>query len=1097
MIRYLNKKCKTPSGAFQRLGLLLLGLVFVNLSIFAQTQIKGTLTDAKTGETLPGVSVLVDGTTIGTITGMDGKYSISVPADKNVLVFNFIGFIPQKVTLTGQTEISIQLLPDVKYLDEVVVVGYGTMRRGDISGAISSISAKELKDIPVTSAAEAITGRMAGVQVTSTDGSPDATVSIRVRGGGSVTQDNSPLYVVDGFVVSNINDISPNDIATIDVLKDASTAGIYGARGANGVILITTKTPKAGKTTISYNGYYLVKTLPKKLSVLSPYEFVNLQYELALLQGTTQLNTFTNNYGVYDDLELYKNKSGTDWQKETFGQNTESQSHNLSISGGNQDTRYNFSITRENDPGLMIQTGYARTNLMFRLSHQISKALAFDFNTRFSDTRVDGAGTDNVNVTGNTVTGAGPSVRIKNAVVYRPVNGFAEFVDANVDDLTTSLDGTAILYDPVKLASQSYRKQIRYATNMNGAVSWTIKKGLVARTEFGYDYKFNRDNWFWGQLTTTAANNGNLPLAQIINTSLPGYRWSNTITYNVSGIQGKHDLTVLAGQEILSNNSSSVTSLAKSFQNTTIDPEKALATMAQGDAELTTTNITPYDRTTSFFGRLNYGFNKIVLASFLVRADGSTKFAPGHQWGYFPAGSVALRLSDLDFLKNSQTISTMKLRFAYGAAGNNRISDDQWRTTYTLQSALSSRPIGFGEVAAPYYSANSALTNPLLKWETTITRNLGLDFGLFKDRLTGTFEIYKNTTKDLLVQSTVPQYLGYTTQLQNIGQTSNKGIELSLNAMIINTKDVTLSATFNVGINRSNVDKLDGVNNTQYVSSSWASTDLREVTDYALIVGKPVGLMYGYVNDGMYTVNDFNYNPSTQKYSLKPGIVNDNAIISAVNFGPGSMKIKKLTSDTAMTISADKDRTVIGDANPKHVGGFNISGTYKWFDLSLFFNWVYGNKIYNANKIDFTTSWKYVNNNMLSIMDNSNRYKYIDASGNKVTDPAALTALNQGATIWSPLMGRPVLTSWAIEDGSFLRLNNVTVGFTVPKELTQKVKLEKFRVYFTIHNAWIWTNYSGYDPEVSTGNNNNLTPGLDYSGYPKNRSYTVGLNVTF
>jgi TonB-linked SusC/RagA family outer membrane protein len=573
-------------------------LAFVNLSIFAQTQIKGSVTDAKTGETLPGVSILVEGTTTGTITDMDGKYSIKVPADNSVLVFQFVSYVTQKLSVEGKTELNVGLLSDVKTLDEVVYVGYGTQRRGDITGAVSSVTAKEIKDVPLTNVAEAITGRMAGVQITTTDGSPDASVIIRVRGGGSVTQDNSPLYIVNGFPVNNINDISPNDIATIDVLKDASTAGIYGARGANGVILITTKTPRAGKATISYNGYGMVKTLPKELSVLSPYEFVKLQYELATLKGTAAVNTFNYDYGYYDDLELYKNVSGTDWQKQTFGQSTQSQSHNLSIMGGSEITKYLLSITRENDPGLMIGTGYARTNFMLILNHEISKSLTFDFNSRLADTRVDGQGTDNYN---------NSSVKIKNAVAYRPVNGFAEFIDVNADDLESQLDNAAILTDPVTTAQQSYRKQLRYEANMNGAVSWTILRGLVARTEFGYNYNFNTDNWFYGPLTLTAKNNGNLPLAQIINSSNPGYRWANTLTYTIKGLGEKHDLTALVGQEIYSTYTKSLTSTARMFP-ASIDADKALATMAQGSQENTVTSISPDDNTSSYFGRVNYTF---------------------------------------------------------------------------------------------------------------------------------------------------------------------------------------------------------------------------------------------------------------------------------------------------------------------------------------------------------------------------------------------------------------------------------------------------------------------------------------------------------
>lgn len=1072
-------------------------VILMLMATFGMAQnvlVKGKVTEAETGVTIPGANVLVKGTTIGIVTDNDGNFSLSVPA-KGTLVFSFIGFKLTEIPVAGKKEINVSLTAESIGLEEVVAIGYGTQRRADLTGAVSSMNGKTLQNIPITSTAQAITGRMAGVQVTTTDGSPDADILIRVRGGGSVTQDNSPLYIVDGFPVNKISDIDPNDIGSIDVLKDASSTAIYGARGANGVVIITTKKPMGGKTTVTYNGYVQVKTLPKELSVLSPYEFALLQYELASLKGSSGISGYNTYFGSFDDIDIYKNQIGTDWQRQVFGPSSLSdalsnsgkfsQSHNLSIMGGNQVTKFNISLTQTSDPGLMVGTGNSRTNLNFRLTHDLLKTLKVEFNSRFSQTIIDGAGTADYNKS---------STKIRNAVTYRPMDGLAAYIPVDESDLSNAIDVTSGLVDPVTLAQQSYRKQRQFALNLNGALAWNILDNLVARSEFGVDYHFNKDNWFYGPLTLTAKNNGNLPYAQIITSTNPGYRWANTLTYSVKNLIKNDELNLLLGQEILSQKSTSVTSTARLFQNKDIEPEKAFALMTLGSQEYTNTNETGANNLASFFGRANYSLANRYLLTLTLRADGSTKFAPGHQWGYFPAVAIAWRIGEEEFMKKQTVISNLKLRGSIGEAGNNRMDDDMWRALYGLSST---KPIGFGEVPQPYYQpSSSVLYNPDLKWETTITRNLGLDFGLLKDRITGTLEVYKNTTKDLLVQSTIPSNTGYTSQMRNIGQTSNKGVELTLNANIVNKKDFTFAVSFNIGMNRSKIDKLDGVDSKPF-NSGWGSTDLRERDDYILQVGQAVGQIYGYVSDGMYTVDDFNYNATTKKYTIKPGIPNDASIISAVNFGPGSMKLKKLSADTSMVISPDKDRTIIGNTNPLNSGGINFNTTYKGFDLSLFFNWVYGNKVYNANKIDFSTSWNRTYTNMLDIVGYKDRYKYMDASGNLVTDPAALTALNKDATMWSPFMGRPVVASWAIEDGSFLRLNNITLGYSLPKKIISKVGMSQCRFYCTINNAWIWTNYSGYDPEVSTVRSSPLTPGVDYSAYPRSRSYTLGVNLTF
>ncbi len=697
---------------------------------------------------LPGVTILVKGTTVGTSTDTDGRYTLSVPDDNATLVFSFIGFLSQEVPVNARTIIDVVMVADVAQLNEVVVIGYGEVDRKDLTGSVASVQGKDLEKIPLASTAQAMTGRLAGVQVTTTDGAPDAEVVIRVRGGGSVTQDNSPLYIVDGFQVSNINNIPPTDIASIDVLKDAATSAIYGARGANGVIIITTKNPKPGKTTVSYNGYLQTRELPKKLDVLSPYEYVLAQYEYAKLRGGTDLDNFTKYFGVYDDLELYKNQKGTDWQEELFGKHAVSQYHNLSISGGTEKTKVNFSLTNNTDQGILIGSGYKRTTLNLKLNHSVSKTLTFDFLPRFSYTNVDGAGTS-----------GGSSLRISDGITTRPVNGLADAITIDPNDASGDYEQfMRSLVNPKQLAAQDYRKRIEYSYVLNGGASWTVVKNLVYRGEFGIEYGFTNNKRYYGPLTGESANNGgNLPLGEITDSKSQRIRWANTLTYSLK-INNEHDLNLLVGQEAIETSGSQEFNRAKYF-SVSIEPEKLFANMALGTQDRHTTTVQPGEKLASFFGRANYQWRNRYLATFTLRYDGSSKFAPENRWGGFPSAALAWRISEEAFAKQFRALSDLKLRVSYGAAGNNRINDNLWRRSYQISD---NRPIGFGNITQPYYTAASTtLVNPDLKWETTVTRNIGLDFGLFQGRLSGTMDAYWNTTNDLLVESDIPSFLGY------------------------------------------------------------------------------------------------------------------------------------------------------------------------------------------------------------------------------------------------------------------------------------------------------------------------------------------------
>jgi len=452
--------------------------------------------------------------------------------------------------------------------------------------------------------------------------------------------------------------------------------------------------------------------------------------------------------------------------------------------------------------------------------------------------------------------------------------------------------------------------------------------------------------------------------------------------------------------------------------------------------------------------------------------------------GYFPSASVAWRISEEKFMEGiSNTLNNLRLRFSYGTAGDNNIPSNQIAQIFT--ASTTSWINGFSSFWAP--STNMA--NPDLKWETTVTRNLGLDFGLFRNRINGSVEVYRNNTKDLLIAFPVSG-TGYTTQYRNMGETQNKGLEIELNAVALNAEKYGLSFGFNIGFNKNEILSL-GVMNDFGQNSSWASTEIG--SDYWIAVGGSVGEMYGYVNDGRYEVSDFSgYDEEEEEWILNDGVVDNSNVIGTVR--PGSVKLKDFTGDGMVTVA---DGKVIGNANPKHTGGFNVEGYFYGFDLSALFNWSYGNDIYNANKVEYTTS-RYAFRNMIDIMAEGNRWTNLDpATGTLVNDPATLEAMNASTTMWSPFMTRHVFSDWAVEDGSFLRLNTLTLGYSLPDIVTSRLQIQRLRFYVSGYNVFVLTNYSGFDPEVSARRNTVLTPGLDYSAYPKSRQLLFGVNLTF
>ena len=1060
------------------------------------------------GETLPGVTVVLKGTSTGASTGADGSYSLSVPAESKsaTLRFSFIGYVSQEVAVGTKTTISVTLTSDTQSLDDVVVIGYQSVQRKDVTGAVSSVSAQQIKDIPVNSAAEALQGRLAGVQLNSSDGQPgNQGFQVRVRGGNSITQDNTPLYVVDGIQVENaLGVIAPQDIASVDVLKDASATAIYGARGANGVIIITTKGGRDGRTTVTYSGFGGFRKMSKKLDVLQPADYVNYQYERAASIGSASggLSTFQSYFGTTNfnspRLDSARNAPFLDWQEDVFGRRAMQQTHNISVAGGNKNTTYALSLTDNKEDGIQRGTGYERMLVNFRFDNKVSDRFRFGVNTRFNTQETLGAGTG----AGASTAAAGQSVatgstitsRLRNTIQYVPLavpgSGTRAFDPNAFDD---DFFNNSSLVNPVVAIDNEYRSDKRRTINIAANASLNITKNLVFRSTAGFDITDFNTSTFNGRFSPTIRQAGggyqNLPFATISTSVQTTINNSNVLDYTFK--KDKHSLNVLLGEETYQQRTTALF-LQTNFLPLDITAERALANINQGvlPAGQTSQPVLPSSsipvdyRLFSLFGRANYGYDDKYLLTLTARRDGSSKFLGDNQYRVFPAGSAAWRISKENFMQDFKAVSDLKLRLSVGQAGNNRIAD--FLTAQLFQNGSASYYLNHSQVLG---SAPTSLANPGLKWEITTSRDIGVDLSLFNNRVQFTADAYYNTTNDLLVNRPIPAFLGYTSQLQNIGRTSSRGLEFQLSGTIMQTENFSWSATANASLNRNRIEDLGPNLNEFYVYSGWASTASSIPTDYVARVGQPVGLMYGFVTDGFYTTDDFeSYTGGAWK--LKGDRANDLSVLGVTSLTPGMLKLKDLNGDGVVDVNSD--RTIIGNANPKVTGGLNQQFTYKGFDASVFLNFVYGNQVYNANKIEFTSS-VYPLTNLLG--ETAGRYRNYDNTGTLVTDKAALDALNQNATTWTPTRSL-FLHSWAIESGSFLRLNNITLGYSLPKALIQRAKLTQMRFYVTLNNLATLTGYSGYDPEVNTRRQTPLTPNVDYAAYPRSRAFLFGVNLS-
>ena len=1041
------------------------------LTIQAQSQtVTGKVVDSEGLEVI-GANITIKGTPgIGAISDLNGNYSLKVSnAARDILVFSFIGMKTQEIPIKGKTTINATLQSDAKALDEVVVIGYGTSKRSDLTGSVVSVKSEDLMKTPTSDLTQALAGRVAGVQVNQSEGAPGSTISIRVRGGISITQSNEPLYIIDGFPSEDgMASLDPGEVETMDILKDASATAIYGARGANGVVVITTKKggTSGSKMSVNFESYVGFKKLASKLPVLSTKEFVLLDYERGIqFNGENGVRNFQSTYGSFLEIdENYANRPGIDWQEEALGRTATSQNYRVRISGGSKELKYSLGYSYFKDMGAMVYSGNDKHNISFSLSHQPSKRIQINARVNYDQSKIYGMGTSDQNTRFN---------KMEHILQYRPTIG----IHGNDSDLllygdNIEDDNSSPVQSPLISASQETKdRQIR-TFQANGGLTFNFTKNFSFRNSTGRRYQTSRNDTFFGEKSITGKRtsiNGNIQYAE--NSS---FQTSNVLNYEFK--KKKHKLVAMLGQEWISRWTRNMRATATNFPNNDI----GLNDMGLGTPSEITSNVNYDDKLLSFFTRFNYNFTDKYLLTATLRADGSSKFSSEHKWGFFPSVSAAWRLGEEKFIKNLNVFSDLKLRVGYGMSGNNRIA------SYASLELLNSVRYPNGENIVPGY-VPSGIPNELLQWESNNTLNIGLDLGFFDQRLTISPEFYVNQSKDLLLNSKIPSSSGHSTMLRNIGKTENIGVDLTISSINIQNKNFTWTTNLNLSHNENKIKALSG---ESYFLEE-AKFGYNQKT-HKIEVGKPIGQFYGYKTLGLYQVEDFDYDANAETYTLKKDVPYRG---SRNSIQPGMWKFADLDGNSVID---ENDMTVIGNATPSFYGGLNNSFKYKDFDMSIFFTFSYGGEVMNATKLTNTKAGKPIYN-VLDVANSNNRWMTINSEGSIITDPQELAAMNAGKTvaaIYDLEQGDSYVHSWAIEDASYLRLSNFTIGYTFPRKWLRKISIQKLRLYATGSNLFVWTPYSGFDPEVST-KGYNLTPGVDFGAYPRSRSYVFGLSITF
>jgi TonB-linked SusC/RagA family outer membrane protein len=1040
----------------------------------AQTlDIKGIVT-GEDGEPLVGVTIrVVNSADRGTSTDAYGAYQIqAVPGER--LTFSYTGHDEQTVTVPADgSRVDVKLLANA-VLSEVIVVGYGTQKKSDLTGAISSVSGEEMRNTVVTTFDQALQGRVAGVQVTQNSGQPGGATSVRIRGANSITGSSEPLYVIDGIPfqgdgtavagfdwaggangqnrVNALSAINPNDIVSIEVLKDASASAIYGARAANGVVLITTKRGQKGESKISYNGYYGSQSLSKKLDMMNLQQYADYQ-----LQITNDLGLQPNQR--YLDPSLLG--AGTDWQDEIF-QTAGMQSHQLTVSGGSNKTNYAVSGGFFQQDGIVIGSDFDRYTARVSLDNEVKSWFKIGGSLAYAKT----SETITLNDGGDGV--------IMQALLTQP--------DIAVRDFDNNYAGpeamfTAANYNPVAAALQRNNTfdRERLLGSIYGDV--TLAKRLVFRSEFGFDDNHGLNKAFqptyqWGVLV----NNEN-QLRQREESNF-FWIWKNYLTYDVLS-NNTHRLTAMLGQEAQKGTWEGSQVTKKNFASNDIP------VLSQGDDVTSrTTGWKDANSIASYFGRFNYALRDRYLFTFTLRADGSSKFGPENRWGYFPSAAFAWRVGEEKFMQGLNT--NLKLRLGYGEVGNQAIPN------YAYGSALLTVNTPFGTAYR-----QERIANPRLQWEATKQFNVGVDLGLYKGRVDLSVDFYDKQTDNMLLQLSVPSYLGGTgwqdiqAPYANVGKMENKGFEIALHTVNVERKNFSWGTDFTFSRNRNKILELDDANRIYWRNLYWYS-EFQTATRTA--VGEPIGLFYGYQVEGIFKDQADILNHAVQV----PDNNNDgkNLVDKRTGVWIGDIKFKDLNGDGVINT---EDQTVIGNPNPDFVFGVNNAFKLGNFDLVLFFTGSYGADILNYSRVSIEGMSNVYGNQAESVFNRA-QYGLIDPNGSDL-DPANVYLANPGTTLPRPTTTdnnrNNRMSDRFIEDGSYIRLQNLLIGYTFPAEMTRKIRMERLRLYVNAQNVKTWTNYSGYDPEIGAFNQDPLLQNVDMGRYPLPRVFTFGVDVDF
>jgi TonB-linked SusC/RagA family outer membrane protein len=1035
-------------------GLLSLTFLLFSLTVFSQTFIKGVVKDVQ-GNTIPGVSIKVkEDTQAGTITDNNGAFSIRSASFYKTLIASFIGFNTQEVLINGRDVIPITLEESQTGLNEVVITGYTSTVRKDLTGSISTVNMADLQKAPVQSFAETLAGRVPGIQVVSPDGKPGSQPTILIRGLGSLTQDSSPLYVIDGVPIESPdnNMIDPANIESISVLKDASATAIYGSRGGNGVIVITTKRGKKGPSKIAYSGYYGINQPYKFYKLLSPYEFVRLAQD----QFPTNNPYLTNGR----TLEDYRNVKGSDWQ-DLLIRTGVSNNHSLMVSGGSENTNYAISGNYVNQTGIIIASDYTRYQGKISLDQKVG-------------TKAKVGGT--LTYTRNITTGGDPSPGSTSALffsayTYRPIAGPA-FGDFPLEDLLYDPDNsypTDARLNPIISYQNELRNKINKNLIGNVYIDYSILKNLKFTIRGSINSTDQRTEAFNNTKTRSGGQYGTIGVnGSVLNGIIDVYTNTNLLQYdNVFG--QKHHVTVLLGTDLQRTN-------YKSFgMSSNFIPDERLGLSGIDVGILQQSGAVArisYNTLESGFGSVGYNYAGKYYISGTFRADGSSKFSD-NRWGYFPSVAVKWRLSEEAFMKNQSIISDANIRSSYGTAGNNRVGDFDYvaNLNFTSQLYLNGGLVGFNAVT-------STLPNSSLKWETDTKQNIAVDLAFLNDRINLTVEYYHNKVTDLLYRTPLPGNVGYTSAIRNIASLSNRGIEISLGADVIKSKNFDYSTNFNISFNKNRLDALSDPSEEGLTTNVNWDPNFTSIPAFISKVGGPLGQIYGYISDGLYQLEDFDKQPNGT-YLLKANLPLNGPTQSRASMVPGMEKYRDINNDGTIN---DNDKTVIGNGYPIHVGGWSNNFRYKNFDLNMFFQWSYGNDIINANRIWFTGGSVTFRSNLgpqNAFADYANRWTI----NNTNTD---IARIGQNSAVYSTRY---------VEDGSYIRLKAFNIGYNVPQRWLTRYKINRLRVFVSAANLFTITGYKGYDPEVSTYSTA-LSPALDYSSYPRPITITGGINLS-